>query len=581
MDNSDGSDTNGTRTRIHTGRSRFRGASDLDFQMKTPRILVGSIAVIVTLVAMLAVTNRSEASGKEAYTMQMSEDWTIDGDLPVHALLLSLQGLANREGPRLYLEYQSSWPWTITKPLRAFYERRHGFSFTQLASASEALDVFSGAARGYVVWDRDVRTSLIVAFTVAGLEDVVVVSEDLIPLVEDHGLEMVVDLRGAFTGMQDHEIYQIAMDRYWDRCNREIVIWMGGVHGNRMEPGMADWGVYQKAFFSDLSHNPRHPEELALTRRIYSEQNPQSFVMGWHSYRKDTEGQQVSMTSSYGLRMEGLNTLPNLSFNTHVPFSEGFEFKNNHNVRRDEVVVPEEKVYIALNQTDGIGIGAWTRPGRGKLPYSWGVALSWVDFAPAALEYFYEGAKPNDYFIGASFPSYIYPKPVPAGAYDNLQKETRRLMEALDLRVMDTMDYSEGNRHVGNTDLTEDVVNRIYEGYPDVIGFTNGYGSARTFDLRDGRAMISYDYYLGSRRPKNEAIADIEELISLNRKRPYFLLIHVRESSSIDRVADILAGLEEPVEVVPLDVFLKMAASEKTYRTRYREAGDPVVRNPQ
>jgi hypothetical protein len=380
--------------------------------------------------------------------------------------------------------------------------------------------------------------------------------------------------------MPDHEIYQIAMDRYWDRCSRDIVIWMGGQHGRRMEPGMADWGIYRRAFFTDLSHNPRHPEELELTKWIYSEQNPQSFVMGWHSYGKDTEGQQVSMTSSYGLRMEGLNTLPNLSFNTHVPFSKGFKFKNNHSVERDEIVVPEKKVYIALSQTDGIGIGAWTKPGRGKLPYSWGVAGSWVDFAPAALEYFYEGAKPTDYFIGASFPSYIYQKPVPVEAYENLQRETRRLMEALDLRVMDTMDYSEGNRHVGNTDLTEDVVNRIYEGYPDVIGFTNGYGTARTFDLRDGRAMISYDYYLGKNRPKKEAIADIEELISLNKKRPYFMLIHVRESSSIDRVADIFDGLEEPVEIVPLDVFLKMAGNKKTYRTRYKQADDPVVRNP-
>ena len=39
-------------------------------------------------------------------------------------------------------------------------------------------------------------------------------------------------------------------------------------------------------------------------------------------------------------------------------------------------------------------------------------------------------------------------------------------MKALDLRVMDTMDYSEGNRHVGNTDLTKNVVDHIYNGTP-------------------------------------------------------------------------------------------------------------------
>jgi len=548
--------------------------------MNTRSTFLGLITAALTLAVALAAIPRSDAAQPQAYVMQMTDNWLIDGDLPEQAMLMSLQGLANRHGPTLYLEYGPKWPWQITKPLRGFYEDTHGYQFTTLETAKAALDALASAAKGYVVWDKEVRTSLIVAFTVSGLEDALVVSEDLIPLAEAAGLKMLVDLRGEFRGMVDHEIYQIAMDRYWERCSRDIVIWMGGHHGRRMEPGMADWGIYRKAFFTDLSHNPKHTEELALTHQIYREQNPQSYVMGWHSYKKDTEGQQVAMTSSYGLRMEGLNTLPNISFNSQIGFSERFEFKNNHSVEPDEVVIPEEKVYIALVQTDGIGIGAWTKPGRGKLPYSWGMALSWVDFSPGVLEYFYAGAKPNDYFIGYSFPSYIYPKPVPDSAYPILQSETRRLMKALDLRVMDTMDYSEGNRHVGNTDLTKNVVDHIYNGYPDVIGFTNGYGSARTYDNRDGRAMISYDYYLGSRRPKDEAIADLEELMALNTKRPYFLLIHVRETSSIDTVAEILDGLEESAEVVPLDVFLKMAGQAKTYKTRYRQDDDPVVRNP-
>ncbi|MEZ5277969.1 MAG: GxGYxYP family putative glycoside hydrolase [Opitutaceae bacterium] len=529
----------------------------------------------------LAVFPSARAISNEAWVMQMSDDWTIEGDLPTHALLLSLQGLANRDGPRLYFEYTPSWPWKITGPLKEFYERRHGFAFTPLANADEALARFASCARGYVVWDKEVRTSLIVAFTVAGLEDVVVVSEDLIHLVEKHGLNQIVDLRGEFAGMPDHEIYAIAMDRYWDRCSRDVVIWMGGVHGNRMEPGMADWGIYRRAFFTDLSNNPMDPEELALTNRIYTEQNPQSFVMGWHSYAKDTEGQQVSLISSYGLRMEGLNTLPNLSFNSQIPFTEDFVFTNNHSVEPDEVVIPEEKVYVSLVQTDSIGIGAWTKPGRGAIPYAWQVSMSWVDLAPACLQYFFEGAMPNDYFIGGlTGPSYMYPKPIPAEAFPVLMAEARRQMKILDLRVMETMDYSEGNRHVGNTELTREVADRYYENFPDVIGFINGYGSARTFDLRDDRPLISYDYYLGLYRPEDEAVADLEELIHLNRKRPYFLLIHVRESKSIEKTVDILKAVREPIEIVPLDVFLKMAASNKTYRTRYQQPDDPIVGNP-
>ena len=516
----------------------------------------------------------------EAYVMQMSDDWTLTGDLPEHALIISLQGLANRDKPRLYLEYGPKWPWQTTKPVRAFYESKHGITFKTLDDADAALAALGAHAKGYVVWDQAVRTSLIVAFTVSGLEDAVVVNEDLIPLAEKHGLKLLADLRGDFTGMDDAEIYQIAYDRYWARCNHDLVVWLGGHHGNVLEPGMADWAVRQRAFCTDLSNNPRHPAELALTKRIYTELKPNAFVMGWHSYGKDTEGQQVSLTSNHGLRMEGLNTLPNLSFNAQIPFSKGFTFKNHHSVDPANPPKPEEKVYIALAQTDSIGIGAWTKPGRGKLPYTWGVPASWLDFAPGVIEYFYQGATPNDHFNAFAFPSYLYPKAVPAEQYPALQAIVRRYNRTLDLRVMDIMDYSEGNRHVGNTDLTKEVVDLIFEGYPDIIGFTNGYGAARTYAHRNGRALLSYEYYLSPTRPKEEVIADLEELIWLNPQRPYYLLIHVRESSSIDRVADILGSLQEENEIVPIDVFFAIAGQAPTFRTRYKQPDDPVIRNP-
>ena len=46
---------------------------------------------------------------------------------------------------------------------------------------------------------------------------------------------------------------------------------------------------------------------------------PMSMVMGWHSYAKDLEREHVKLTSMYGHRVEGLNTLPNLSFSAQIP----------------------------------------------------------------------------------------------------------------------------------------------------------------------------------------------------------------------------------------------------------------------
>ncbi|MBD5777919.1 hypothetical protein IEN85_00235 [Pelagicoccus sp. NFK12] len=533
-------------------------------------------------VAMLGIIGGCLGFGqaKEASYMEFDADWSLDGDLPEKAMLISLQGVVNKAGPKLYFRYPESWPWKITGELKSFYEARHGFDFLEVENAERALSAYASQVDGYVVWDKQVRTSLIVAFTVCGLENAIAVNEDLIPLAKAAGLKPVADLCGAFRGMDDAEIYQIAYDRYWERCSKEVAIWMGGVHGSRMEPGIADYGIYRGAFFCDLSASPEDEEELALHKRILSELDSDATIMGWHSYAKDTEGQHVSLISSYGLKMEGLNSLPNISFNCQIPFTDDFVFKNNHNVGAEDVLKAEEKVYVSLIQTDSMGIGAWTKPGRGRIPYAWQVSMSWSRTSPGALQYFAEAATPNDYFIGGlSGPGYMYPKPIPEARFWPLMEEANELMDTLDLRVMEIMDYSEGNRHVGNTDLPKELVDRYYEAFPDVIGFVNGYGSARTFDLRGRRPMLSYDYYLGLNRPTAEAIADLEELIQMNRKRPYFLLIHVRESTTIDRVADILDGVTEDMEVIPLDVFLKLAASEQTYERRFLQESDPVDRN--
>jgi hypothetical protein len=64
-------------------------------------------------------------------------------------------------------------------------------------------------------------------------------------------------------------------------------------------------------------------------------------------------------------------------------------------------------------------------------------------------------------------------------------------------------------------------------------------------------------------------------VIAINAKRPYFLLVHVRESNDVNSLVEITKQLEGPVEIVPVDVFLKLAASNKTYTTRYQDPEDP------
>ncbi len=511
-----------------------------------------------------------KAGRREAYFFRLQDNWEVAGRLGEQALLISLQGLANGKGPLLYLIYPETWPFNYVVPFFEYMQQKRYFTFTELKSVPEAVRTFRDALSGYVVWDPQVRTSLIVAFIISGVERALVVTEEFIPLAEQCGLRPVEDLRGKFQGMSDAQIYRWAYDRYWDRCSRDIIIWLGGDAGPVMKPGVADWGVYNRCFFNDLSTKPEDVEEYEFAKKLLSQMNPMSMVMGWHSYAKDKERDHVKLVSSFGLRVEGLHTIPNLSFDHQVPATPGFVYKNHHHIVPGKRYKPEKKVYIACIQTDGMGIGAWHRPGRGEIPYSWEVIMNYLWLAPAIQEYFYSTAKPNDYFIGClSGPGYVYPKAVPPHLLPGLIAKAREFMEKLDLRVFEIMDYSEGATVEGNTELTKEVVEAYYQGMPEAIGFVNGYAPSYTFAVKEGRPLISYDYYLSPTKPEAEAVADLQELAAINKIRPYFLLMHVRESSDVKRVKGILDKLGPEFEVVPLDLFLAMAGTQPTFAERF------------
>ena len=512
------------------------------------------------------------SGSRQACCMRLADDWSMDGKLAEQALLISLQGLANSNGPNLYFIYPEKWDFRYTPGVFDFLQKERCYTFQELRTPEQALTAFRDHVAGYVVWDKNVRTSLIVAFTVAGLEKAVVVSEELIPLAEKAGLKPKADFRGRFSGQSDAQIYQWAREKYWDRCSREYIVWLGGEYGDIMKPAVADWGIHNKAFFTDLSARVTDVEEYQMADSLLAEMNPFSFAFGWHSYKKDLEEQWVKLTSSHALRVEGLHSLPNMSFSSQVPATPGFAYRNNHHLIAGETPRPGDHVYIACIQTDGIGLGAWNQPGRGEIPYAWEVSMNYVWMAPVMLEYFYSQATPNDYFIGClGGPGYVYPKAVPKRHLAHMVDLAYGLMKRLDLNVFEIMDYSQGVMVEGNSDLTRDVVNAFYDGMPDAIGFANGYTQSHTFTVRNKRPLISYDYYLAPECSEEQVAADLNELAGINRNRPYFLLMHVRQYSNIKKVKSILDRLGPEFKVVPLDVFLKMAGEHPTFQERFLE----------
>ena len=105
--------------------------------------------------------HRVDKAPAEATLIPVSSNWQLDGDVPVHATILSLQGLANRDYPRIYLEYPDDWQWEIAKPLIGFLETHHGVRFERLGmdDVDAALKRYAKFAKGYVVWDKELSSA--------------------------------------------------------------------------------------------------------------------------------------------------------------------------------------------------------------------------------------------------------------------------------------------------------------------------------------------------------------------------------------------------------------------------------------
>jgi hypothetical protein len=79
------------------------------------------------------------------------------------------------------------------------------------------------------------------------------------------GLKQLEDFRGRFSGKSDYEIFTWAYGQYWQRCAKDLIVWLGGEHGSVMLPGVADYGMMKKAFFTDLSARETDTLEYGLS----------------------------------------------------------------------------------------------------------------------------------------------------------------------------------------------------------------------------------------------------------------------------------------------------------------------------
>jgi len=560
----------------------------------------------------------------------------------------ALQGLVNRKGATLYLDYgfyddpsarrtneefidDENW----FGKYRAFlgnqdehnieyYRKRHGFDIEELSSLSEALNKFRNDYDGLVIWDESLLDTVNAAVMLAGLENLIPVTMNLIEELALQDLPIRHDLRNRWTDRL--QIYTWAMDNLFEQCKPGVV---ACIEPGWQRPEFLDYLVEERIFVYSLSSRHeglgnkllmlltfgppalREPifalrldapirkfalhwmgkrsQEVKISNRIQRKVRSETYptIFGWHT-KRDDELSFMSQLSANGLRLVPAHLAGNFSFHSRVePLNEkaikaSFKGKSlkaesseegslraSKTTIRPSPSLDKKAIYLTFTLSDGDQLmmmhtgelGNWYSSARGKVAFNWEVQPLLSEIAPALLERYLGQASEEDCIIaGPSGAGYVIPPLVPD--LPAYIKETARICNDIGIRVVTSY----------IADPCRRVLRHLQRHSGDLLGYLAGYAVV-TRTLR----VCHRDFiFFSNQIPKVEEIAlpaeqllgKVRMMITATSERPAFIAIHLfAYRTTIADVAEFAQKIADPnVHIVRADEFLTLLAMNENLK---------------
>ncbi|MBC7327625.1 hypothetical protein H5T87_05880 [bacterium] len=322
---------------------------------------------------------------------------------------LSLQGLANRRKPRLYLilnDRDNFWlEWYLKRGLikRAIH----------LQDPWQAFGIFQTEYKGGIIYDDKLYTGIHIAMMLASLNDLIVADETM---ARKLSLVVVEDLRGRWKTTYDS--LEWAVEKLLPKMDKRVAAFLYPYDTN-----VWDYVVAFKVFcfwitgWVDGARPDCDPvrEKLAI-EKAYAQLPVNIPILGFPWAGEGVgiqEGPGVSLGSQFG-KFTVASTFTNLSFHSGIKVKEFPKPKPPRSIPLDRT-----RNYATFLISDGDNITCWwggfvppgwDRPERGTLPLGWTLGPTAVEFIPGIALYYLESASPLDSFLCAvSGIGYMYP----------------------------------------------------------------------------------------------------------------------------------------------------------------------------
>ena len=368
---------------------------------------------------------------------------------PQKLTLLAAQGLCNRTGPNVYLDFGTDNAWMemaySEKP-----ERKQFLSWnpatpeafkSKFPTMTEAwMDVWEkgcfhfetlsweaflakSETKGWIVYDR-FEDEVALVGTLAGQKDALPVLRQELPAMQSlvPGLAVVFDTATIPTNPdlgRKVSVHRWMIENVLPHVSKAGLVSRVKNYNLQSHDTFVDidQAVQEKWLVYDLTHyrddtadkpDPRflRPDEAAALAQILSAYPPLTPVFGWGAMDENTF---VRAVTEKGLTVI-CSGVPNNSFYNRWKAS-ALPLRQRHPPMAEGGVKVEKKIYLAfmVNEGDSIknavalqGHGGWLQPERGTVPLNWGVEPAIFERYSGMMEYFYQTATTNDYFFTAA-----------------------------------------------------------------------------------------------------------------------------------------------------------------------------------
>lgn len=389
--------------------------------------------------------------------------------------VLSLQGLVNRTTPEIYTcVNQDSW---ITE---LYTSLGHIEKITTVTEFYDLLEMYKSVPKGAVVYDPYKKYTVNLATNVAGVEDRVILSPDM---VDDFkritGSNDINDLRdhnfsnqtAAFQWYkanifpkQNHQILAVAKDLLlmYDVYRDYLVefkipvFWLPGKNDRDYEES------YEKEIIKLFEETPVNIPVLGFWAGVENGKD-----VGY------TEYEGVTFAGNYG-KYTLVNTwVGNYSYHSGVKTDRTAYRQEKPRAKNYRTYDPDKK-YVALIMNEsgdapcyflytGFFPRQWNDPYRGQVAVSYGITPSLRMLAPGILDHMYNTQSENDYFYTSiSGAGYCYPFEGYCSKTDNPDQYntdyfnlTAENMEILDFEMLGIYTHPSGKWSAADHEVTD------------------------------------------------------------------------------------------------------------------------------